>query len=228
MKIGDKVKFIGFDVDGTLTKGYSWYRLHKAMGMADDEEQEVVLQIKSERLDPFEIGKMVTRYYRRYEQNNKEHMMKVLSKWEFEDGVEDVVNRLKNKYKLGIVSGGPHLFVRSVAERLGIAIWRSTNYILFDKDGSRFVKIWVEGGPEMKAIYLKEIGRSLGIKADEMMFVGDSLSDEAAFEYAAYPVLYVHHDNRMNTRDTIAKLRQKTRFAITKFSELFDVLEFST
>ncbi len=226
MKIGDKVRFIGFDVDGTLTKGYSWHRLHKAMGIKDGEEKELVQQIRSEVLDTFEVGRKITEYYRRYPQNNKEHMMKVLSDWEFEDGAQELIDRLRGKYKLGILSGGPHLFVRNVAETLEVPIWRSTNYVLFDKDGSHFVRIWVEGDDAlMKMEYLKEIGRNLGIGPDKMMFVGDSFSDKAAFSYVKYSVLYEHHDDRMNTVEVVEKLKQKTKFVIKNLLDVLRILD---
>ena len=78
MKIGERVKLIAFDIDGTLIKGYSWYRLNKAMGISNQEDNEMVQLLKASEANVFKVANRLKHYYYHFSNHNKEHMESVL------------------------------------------------------------------------------------------------------------------------------------------------------
>lgn len=182
------IKLVAFDVDGTLTEGNIWPRLHKAA-----------------RLDPTETSRWIAEYYEKkltfpqwadkiieaYRKNNttRADFENELTRFVLVDGVLDVINSLRKTYILCLVSSGVVEYVRGVAKALDISLFHA-NYTFLYGPNDLFDSIIYEAPENIaKVKFLEKICRERNIKPQEIVFVGDSVNDKDAFLFTGHGIL---------------------------------------
>lgn len=204
------IKLIAFDMDGTLTEGYSWTLFHAVGGVTLDEQNEWRTKYFSQDLtyDAW-LKKIETKY--RKSRKTKADFVSVTQSIPFKKGTQEVVRLLQKQYPVHIVSASVDIYVETVARILGITEFHANHTFVFDKE-DRLEKIAYRlSETEAKVNYLQKVCKKHGLKPQEICFVGDSLGDMGAFEYTNSGILI---------GDGVPKLQKVSWKRIQTLSEL--------
>lgn len=183
-----KPTVIVFDIDGTLTKGYSWIKFNEIGGISREQDLKWQQDYIDGNLSYQDWVEGITKTYRK---NNvtKTQLEQATQNIDFQDGVHELVNLLRKKYLLALASSSPNVFVEAVAKDLGISNFFSACHFEFDTKG-RFTSIAYHGtDKQAKVDYLKKLARELDITVNQVYFVGDSENDLGAFELTGNGIL---------------------------------------
>ncbi len=181
-------KHIAFDVDGTLTKGNIWQRLHTFAGISPSDDEKWFEQYAHGEISFDQWNSLIIACYQKSRHTKKE-LEQIMLKFELIEGVEELFDMLRNKISISLVSSGIDFYVRGVAQKLQIPKWHS-NYT-FDYDDKGILKniTRISEESEAKVIAIKETCQKQKIKPEEILFVGDSSNDLDAFLFTGRGVL---------------------------------------
>jgi membrane protein len=168
--------------DKTLIKFSSWLQLNIALGVSQQEDDEMFEDYRAGNLGYSEWQKKILGMYLERGKATKETILKTLHSYNYIDGAEDLVQDLKKKgYKLALISGSIDLLVQTIAQELGFDYWAAHNTFLFDEND--YISDIISNGDDVdsKPDFLKKISRETGISVDQMACVGDGENDRGLF-----------------------------------------------
>jgi phosphoserine phosphatase len=173
-----KFKLVAFDVDGTLTVGGLWPRLHKHMCVPE--------QINKGNLEKFKNGQLVYEDWVKHDimlfkelGANKSKLMDGLKDFELIEGGLELIQELKKAgYKLAIVSGTLNIVLEKIfPDYEKYFDYTFFNHILFDENGEIIGHEVTPYDNEGKAEALKLIAEKEGLDLSECVFIGDNFND---------------------------------------------------
>ena len=177
-----KPKLVCFDLNQTLIAENTWYDLNLAMGVTPEEDT-LFLKWFEEGIITYEEGQnCLSRIYLSRNRLSKAEVLKVISRYTFRPGAEELVKYLHGKsYKIAIVSGSVDLLVAKVASELNIDYHGANNTLDFDAAGHfRRIICWGEDA-QFKLFLLKKFCTELGIGISDCVCVGDGYNDLKIF-----------------------------------------------
>jgi len=212
-----KFKLVFFDCDGVLLIGrVPWQRLHRAVGLPDGLDEKWFQEYYSGKINSRQWIKNIENFYLK-KGLTRFVFEKTLSQLDINPEAYSLVDYLKKrKIKTAIISSGIDYYVKKVAKKLGIDLWRTNYTFSFKKDGKLKQINYLDCDEKTKVIQTKEICRKFKIKPTETLFVGDSINDLEAFKLTKHGVLYKTED------DSYKKFAWKT---IKNLEEIKDFLE---
>ncbi len=188
----DGIKAVALDVDGTLIDSSVWKALHALFGVTSEEDEHLNSMYMSGSLTFRGVTDEMAKYYlRKNPKPTKADIDAVLANFRFVPEAEEVVRALGERYYLALVSSGFSDYVFQIAEMLGIPHAYAFTAVAYSADG-RFAGIsYNEPGNELEAKVnaLKKFGTKVGAKPEEIVFVGDSINDLAAFRHTGHGIL---------------------------------------
>jgi phosphoserine phosphatase len=187
MKKNQQFKLAIFDLDGTLTTERSiWEYIHKQLGkwygFAEEYQKKFLAgEISYERfceLDA-EVWKGMT----------VEEILEIVKTVPFHPGAEELINHLKYKgLKLAMVSSGLSALSNWVHQSYGFDY--SVSNDLLHENGILSGKVKIQVYYDKKAEWVKKILKQFGVKAEEVMAIGDSVGDIDMFQMVGFSVAF--------------------------------------
>lgn len=176
---------IGFDLDKTLIKSASWYRLNLAMGMTPEEDEALYRRgpEKNGELTYKEWMSALSIAYTQHGKANRQTIQDVLLDYVLLDGAKEAVAQLREQgCKLAIVTGGFELVARDVANRLGIGAVRANVRLDFDDMGT-FNAITLASADDrtFKADTMMRLREEYEVEQSHVFYVADGDNDENVF-----------------------------------------------
>lgn len=213
-----KIKLVFFDCDGVILIGtIPWYRLHRAGGVSRKQARKWWDAYYAGKLSHEQWFKNIRETYTKNGMN-RSLFKESLACYEINPEVYPLIGYLKQKkIKTAIISSGIDEYVKPVAEKLGIDLWRANYNFTFEKNGKLKKINYVGVDEKVKTYQIKEICQKLKIKPTETFFVGDSINDLEAFKLTRHGILYKTEKN-----DGYEKFAWKT---IKNLGEIKDILE---
>ncbi len=175
-------KLVCFDMDDTLIKQNSWYKLNVSLGVTPEEDKKMYEAYSKGELRYEDWLRQLVGLYKRHGKANKSNIIAVLEDYEFAEGAEDLVSHLKEQgYEIVIISGSFDFLVANVAEALGVSFKKGNTSFIFD-DKDELVEV-ISLGDELhaKLEHLKTFCNQLGIGIDECICIGDGANDIELF-----------------------------------------------
>ncbi|OGG04129.1 hypothetical protein A2Z33_03120 [Candidatus Gottesmanbacteria bacterium RBG_16_52_11] len=208
------VKIVALDVDGTLATGNFWQKMHALTGITLEEDDRWFRDYYSKVISFESWAETIALRYR----DSRIPISKfrsLISVVRIVPGAGEVVQKLKEHYKLCLISSNVDFYVAHVARRLGISRYYA-NYRL-NTDANGIVTDITYTAPEDKAkvIALKDMCREHTVVPSQVVFVGDSDNDIPAFAFTGRGIL-VGEGNR--------ELRRLAWKRIKTISELPEIL----
>jgi phosphoserine phosphatase len=187
----EEIKLVVFDIDKTLTEGYSWEKLNLALGVTQDEDRflydlhaagKINYQTWVDRLLPI---------YQERGNPTRKRIFEILGKCTFFPGAREAVEFLKDEgYEIALISGGPDIAVDAVAKELGVSLKADNGAFEFDEEG-RLVHIQTHGEDALvKLGQLEQICKRLGITLENCVCVGDGSNDKILFEATGHGITF--------------------------------------
>jgi len=194
--ISMKFKFVFFDCDGVLLiDATPWERLHRAGGLSEEQDKKWFNEYYLGKISYKQWTKNIEEIYIKNDMN-RSLFKKTLSSHEINPEVYSLIEFLKKrKIEIAIISSGIDEYVKSVAGKLGIKLWRTNYSFDFDKNGKLKKINYLDSDKESKIIQIKEICQKFNIKPAETLFIGDSINDLGAFKLTRHGVLYETGNN---------------------------------
>ncbi|MDB5186517.1 MAG: phosphoserine phosphatase SerB [Candidatus Saccharibacteria bacterium] len=184
------IKLIIFDINGTLVGDDTWPKFHGALGMTEEEDQ-LLWQLNNEGVMPNRIWmEVVNGIYQKRGKATKETINKTLLEYTYEPGAKEVVEELRQRYELALISGAPDAMVEQVAKELNIDLFGSNALLLYNDDDTLREMIVLNEEPEGKLIYLQAFCRRLGISPDQVVCVGDGANDVELFRATKHGITF--------------------------------------
>jgi HAD superfamily phosphoserine phosphatase-like hydrolase len=183
------IKLLAFDVDGTLTEGFSWERFHKIAGITPEEDRRWQ--------DDYYIRQKITfaewmkLLEDRYVESRKTEadFMEVADKIVFKPHAEQVIRQLQKMYEVCLVSSGLNIFVSAVAKRLSIKNYNANFSFECHPDGTIRRLAYKTTERLAKVNFLKNICIQRSLQPEQIVFVGDSYNDLDAFNFTHRGIL---------------------------------------
>lgn len=183
-------KVVFFDCDGVLSLGNSWVKLHNAVGLPKELDKEWYDEYTDGKITAYEWAAKIEKFYKSRTFTN-ETLQKIISTIQINPEAKYVVDFLhKQSIPMAIISASFDMYVKYVANRLGISIWK-TNYSFKFNSNDTLLKINALGDESAtKVNQVKEVCGSLSISPEETIFIGDSFNDVGAFRLTKHGLLY--------------------------------------
>lgn len=178
----ENIKLICFDLDDTLTDGYSWMRLNMAMGMSEAEDNMLVKLNREGALEYEQWTDLLQNIYKKRGKATLAGMDAALSTFNYKSGVKETIAYLQNKgYQIALVSGAVDMYVDKIARDLGITLAQGNSVLVFDS-GENLERIVTFGDDYFaKLRHLESFCRRLGIALSECACIGDGENDIEMF-----------------------------------------------
>lgn len=176
-------KLICFDMDGTLIRENSWYKLNLALGVTAEQDKQMYDLYGEGKLTYEDWTKNLLKLYKENCLASRDFVRETLVDYELVSGAKDLVDYLRGQgYELAVISGSFDVLVEMVADDLGIKLRKSNTKLIYDDQG---VLVDMENrGDEVfaKFEYLKEFCVGLGIGLDQCVCIGDGSNDLEMFK----------------------------------------------
>ncbi|MBU4265881.1 MAG: HAD family phosphatase [Candidatus Altiarchaeales archaeon] len=178
------IKLIAFDLDGVLIDGCgSWREVHNGLGTAEQAEKHAN-EYREGKINFDEWARKDASLWQGVEIGR---IREILYKVELMPGIEKTIPRLKERYKMGIISGGLQIMADRIKDKfkMDYAVGNS----LLVKDGR------VYGVDQLvdfhgKGKVLEAVARDNGVALDECAVVGDFINDIPMFEIAGFRIAF--------------------------------------
>lgn len=211
-----KFKVVAFDVDGTLIKHDLWRRLNLLFGISYAEDEAWFREYLDGKID---YARWMVLLGERWAsaKRKKEDVYALLSDFEFLPHARELLAYLNGRYHLALISNGLDAYVSAVAEQLQVPHLYFYTKLVID-DGGYVVGLDVASDvPEYQAKVdaLKDLEERYRVSPEEMVFIGDSKNDLAAFEYTRRGILVGGGDEN---------LRRNAWRRVSSLKEIYDIL----
>ncbi len=187
----DKIELICLDLNKTLIKENSWFRLNIALGMTKAEDEILFKLWEEGTISYIEWQDIISRIYINRNAPTRKKIEKVLFDYEYKPDVKEVINYLKKKgYKIALITGAEASLARKVASELGIDMYAADNIFIYDEKDI-FKKIIVLGEEEEFKLYqLKSFCYELGIELTQCVCIGDGSNEMVLFKHTKHGITF--------------------------------------
>ena len=185
----NKFKLICFDVDGTLVDGTSWLLLTEGLSCLTQKHIDIFNRAKKGEISFSEGEKMLTKMYQESGNATKEFIKKVFSKIKPRFEVKELISYCKKKgYKIYLISGAIDIYVGEIAKKLKVDGYYANSSLEFNDENILNKIHYRNNQGEIKVEQLRGLIEKLGIKMNEVVFVGDGENDTEIFKETGHGI----------------------------------------
>ena len=190
-------KLIAFDLVGTLTEQDALYRrIHELKNCKAKAKQNVQLYLERKISEKELITRNVF-----YHKGIPIEIMKIEArKLEFRQGAEELINNLKNKYVLALITSDYDIAAQFVKEKLGFKYAFGCKE-KFDKNkGFEKCSEIIDGKAKLRKLEL--IAQKENIKLSEIIYIGNDVNDIFILEKVGYSIAFNASEEVRETAST--------------------------
>lgn len=180
-----KIELVFFDLNDTLVKESSWYKLNLAMGMTPEENAKFYKLYQSGKITYKQWIEAALKIYRERGNLKREEIERVVANsYKYFEHARRLVAYSKEKYLTAIGSCSMGLLAERISRELGIEHHRSLTDFFFTKNGFiDQIKVNDHTGNDAqnKVHFLREICTELGVKLENCACIGDGRNDLELF-----------------------------------------------
>ncbi len=209
--MNDTIKTVILDIDGTLSTEVSWLQLTQSLGASREEHIQIFERFTKNEIDYPTAKTILIDLWKSTGKANRESMTQIFYSWKLKDDALDVVEYLKTKYKVCLMSGSVDLYVRVVAEKLSVSDWYANTELVFDENDNLIDFNYFRNQAEKKLQHLDEYLTKNNLSKEACVIIGNGDSDIALFKELPYGIAVetdLHEEVRMLANRTIANLSE--------------------
>ncbi|NTV44517.1 MAG: HAD-IB family phosphatase [Candidatus Yonathbacteria bacterium] len=207
----DAIKAVILDIDGTLSTEVSWLQLTKSLGASHEEHLRIFNQFTKNEIDYITAKKLLINLWRSTQKANKKSITQIFYSWKLKDDAFDVVEYLKTKYKVCLMSGSVDLYVRGIAEKLGVSDWYANTELVFDENDNLVDFHYFRDQAKKKLEHLNEYLIKSNLSKEVCVIIGNGDSDVILFRELPYGIAVdtdLHEGVKILANRTISNLSE--------------------
>jgi phosphoserine phosphatase len=212
------VKFVAFDMDGTLLDvSSSWAEVHRFFG---DENTEALRLFLDDRIDDQEFMRRDLALWRRHRPHiTEEDLVSILAPVPLMPGAHELFDALHARgIRTAIVSGGLDVIAQRIGRELGIDRVLANGFVL-DGQGRLTEEGIIRVPIKRKGDVLAGLQREFGLSPEECAAVGNSEIDVAMFEHSRIGVAFLPEDDHVRRKATYVVTEKDLRQVILPLTE---------
>ena len=212
------VKFVAFDMDGTLLDvPSSWGEVHRFFG---DENTEALRLFLEDRIDDQEFLRRDLALWRRHRPHiTEDDLVSILATVPLMPGAHELFDALHARgIRTAIVIGGLDVIAQRVGRELGIDRVLANGFVL-DGRGRLTDEGIIRVPIKRKGDVVAGLQRELGVSVEECGAVGNSEIDVAMFERSRISVAFLPEDELTRRRATHVVTEKDLRRVIGPLTE---------
>lgn len=183
-----EVETIIFDVDGTLSDEVSWLKLTDGLGASSKTHKQIFAKFKSGKLSYSKAKHKLILLWQNTKNANKPYMKKMFHSWRLKEDAHEIINYLKRSYRICLISGAVDLYIRVVAEKLGVVDWYANTELVWDESGNLVDFHYFTNQSQKKIKHLNKYVAKYDLDINRCAVVGDGDSDIALFKKLPYGI----------------------------------------
>lgn len=189
-------KMICLDADGVIFKGSNfWLDLHKAFGTY---EKGKALTDKYLHTNYDKLAQLVV--YKLWKGKDAKPYYELIKSRKYMPGVKELFKAIKNiKLVSAIISGGSLLLIKRAQKDFG-ADYVFANELIIKENKIAGYNPEVSVGKHRKAEIIIDLCKELGIKLEEVIFIGDSSYDLEAFKVVGRAIAFNSDSEELKKR----------------------------
>lgn len=204
------------DIDGTLVDGISWLRITEALGADVDEHKSIFIKMRENKLTYPEAKDLLLKLWRKTDHANKYYFEETFQSWEIKNGVSSLVDYLKTKYSICLISGSVDLYVQTIATKLDIIDWYANTELVWSEQNELIDFIYESDQAKKKVEQLNQyLSRSTETKSS-CLIIGDGDSDIGLFEELDNGIIIENEEN--------SDFREIASISIKNLDEIYELL----
>jgi len=178
------IKLVAFDLDGVLVDGGgSWVAVHRGLGTLLA-SQANGSEFFSGKISFEEWAKKDVALWKGVE---IEKLSDILGSCKLMDGIDETLPKLREKYRIAIISGGLKMLADRLKETYRLD-YSFGNELVVTEGKVAGIKHTVDFGS--KGEILRKLAADMGISAKQCAAVGDYLNDIPMFQAAGYSIAF--------------------------------------
>lgn len=212
------VKFVAFDMDGTLLDvSSSWAEVHRFFG---DENTEALRLFLEDQIDDREFMRRDLALWRRHRPHITEaDLVSILAPVPLMPGAHELFDALHAAdIRTAIVSGGLDVIAQRVGRELGIDRVLANGFVL-DGHGRLTEEGIVRVPIKRKGDVVAGLQREFGLSREECAAVGNSEIDVAMFERSRIGVAFLPEDDHVRRQATYVVTEKDLRRVIAPLTD---------
>jgi phosphoserine phosphatase len=180
-------KLVIFDLDGTLTQERSiWEYIHIRLGKWYGFAEEYQKQFLVGKISYEEFCERDAQVWKGMK---VEELLGIIKTVPFHPGIDELINYLKQRgLKLSMVSSGLSLLTNWVHQKYGFN-YSVSNDLLYE-DGILTGKVKIQVYYDKKAEWVEKILKGFGVRAEEVIAIGDSKGDIDMFQMVGFSIAF--------------------------------------
>lgn len=212
-----KIKAVILDIGGTLSPDNSWVTLTEKLGASIETLFEHLYDLRAGKTSEAQASKLVTKLWSDTGKANKSNILKIYDETQLHKESKSIINYLKTKYKVCVISGTTDLYVQIIAKMLNINDFYWNTEMFFDQNDRLLGLDYRVDQPTLKLDQFMEWAKKNNINPEETAVIGDGDSDIKLFEKLGLPILLI-------TKYNIDELKKYAKYEINSLSELKAIL----
>ncbi len=180
-------KLVIFDLDGTLTRERSiWEYIHKRLGKWYGFAEEYQKQFLAGKISYERFCQMDAEVWKGM---RVEEVLDIVKTVPFHPGADELINYLKNRgLRLAMVSSGLSILSDWVHQRYGFD-YSVSNDLLYENE-LLTGKVKIQVYYDKKAEWVAKVLNRFGMRAEEVIAIGDSKGDIDMFQMAGFSIVF--------------------------------------
>lgn len=171
-----------FDVDGTLSPDISWTALTRDLGAPVEEHVRLFQALKNGEMTYEDSRDKLVALWQATGNANRAFFTNLFESWQLMDGATSVVDKLKENYKVCLITGSMDLFAATVATKLGVDDYFANATLQWDEAGNLSGLTYELQQSKTKLEQFLGYCSVRGLSPTDCIVVGDSDNDVALFE----------------------------------------------
>jgi HAD superfamily phosphoserine phosphatase-like hydrolase len=176
------IKAIIFDVDGTLTHEVSWMHITLGLGADPEKHKQIFDSMVAGELSYPEAKRQLLSMWTETGNANQRSMKQMFESWDFREDALEIIQYLKTKYHICLISGAVNLYIETIANKLEIKDWYANTSLLWDKDSILVDMDYHIDQAKKKLEQFNVFISQYGLNKNECIAVGDSGNDVLLFQ----------------------------------------------
>jgi HAD superfamily phosphoserine phosphatase-like hydrolase len=183
-----EVNTIVLDVDGTLSDEVSWLKITESLGASKELHASLFEDFRRGFISYVEAKAKLVKLWQETGKANRDFMEREYRSWTLKSDAKEIVDYLKGKYQICLISGAIDLYVQIVAGKLGVTDWYANTELIWNDKGNLIDFNYYPDQAQKKLEQLKEYVAKNGLDIKMCAVVGNGDSDVVLFKQLKYGI----------------------------------------